>query len=96
MDQIQKAQRFLDLIKNDVIGLFKMKNSKRFELVTRINEKNTLDTISISQFGAISKSFCLPYQHYGHLELFPDGKNMNQMLDEPFEFDAFIKKFNLL
>jgi hypothetical protein len=26
--------------------------------------------------------------------MFPQGKNMNEMLNNPFEFDAFIKQFN--
>jgi LEA14-like dessication related protein len=93
MKSIKNAQNELDALKNDVIGLFKMRNSNVFELVVNCKETNqTIDVIRITHFGAIQQEFNLP-THFGRLSLFPDNKNMNDMLSNPFEFDAFIKSF---
>ena len=93
MVHTQQAQRELNTLKNDVIGLFKMRNSNVFELVINCQETNqTIDVIRITQFGVIQKEHNLP-THFGRLHLFPNNKNMNQMLDNPFEFNAFIKSF---
>ncbi len=92
MESIKKVQQELDNIKNDVIGLFKMRNSNVFELVIKVKEFATIDVIRITQFGAVQQEFNLP-THYGQLVMFPQGKNMNQMLDNPFEFDSFVKQF---
>ena len=93
MKSITNAQQELDTLKNDVIGLFKMRNSNVFELVVNHQETNqTIDVIRVTQFAVIQLEFNLPI-HYGQLIMFPNNKNMNQMLDNPFEFDAFIKSF---
>ena len=74
--------------------ILEAKNIGVYELVLKINkDAETIETIFISQFGAIQRGFGIPYQQ-GQLIMFPQGKNMNQMLDNPFEFDAFIKSFN--
>lgn len=93
MKSIQVAQKKLDNLKNDVIGLFKMRNSDVFELVTNVNENDTIDVIRVTQFGAIQQEFNLPI-HYGTLKLFPDNMNMNEMLNFPFEFNDFINSFS--
>jgi hypothetical protein len=94
MKPIQKAQQELNNLKNDVIGLFKMRNSNIFELVIDCKETNqTIDVIRITQFAVVQIEYNLP-THFGRLYLFPKGKNMNQMLDNPFEWDAFIKSFS--
>ena len=93
MKSIKNAQNELDTLKNDVIGIYKHRTLGVFELVLKINkDAETIETIFISQFGAIQRGFGIPYQQ-GQLIMFPQGKNMNQMLDNPFEFDAFIKSF---
>ena len=95
MKSIKNAQNELDTLKNDVIGLYKHRTLGVFELVLKINkDAETIETIFISQFGAIQRGFSVPYQQ-GQLMLFPNDKNMNQMLDNPFEFDAFIKSFSV-
>ena len=94
MVNTQQAQRELNTLKNDVIGLFKMRNSNVFELVINCQETNqTIDVIRITQFGVIQKEFNLP-THFGRLHLFPNNKNMNQMLDNPFDWNDFISSFN--
>lgn len=94
MKSIKNAQQELNTLKNDVIGIYKHRTLGVFELVLKINkEAETIETIFISQFGAIQRGFGIQYQQ-GILKLFPDNKNMNEMLDNPFEFDAFIKSFN--
>lgn len=90
MKSITNAQQELNTLKNDVIGLFKIKDS--FELVLQVYE-TTFRTIRITQFGVIQESLYNFDYVRGNFKLFPDNKNMNQMLDNPFEFDAFIKSF---
>jgi len=91
---ISNAQRELDILKSDVIGLYKHRTLGIFELVLSIDKQTeTIETCFISQFGAIQRGFSVPYQQ-GVLKLFPNNKNMNDMLDNPFEFDAFIKSFS--
>lgn len=99
MKSIRTAQQELNTLKNGVIGLFKSRNSNVFELVVNHQETNqTIDVIRVTQFAVIQLEFDLPI-HYGTLKLFPekeDGayKSMNDMLDDPFGFDAFIKSFS--
>jgi len=94
MKSIKTAQNELNTLKNDVIGLFKMRNSNVFELAVNHQKVNeTVDVIRITQFGVIQLEYDLPI-HFGTLKLFPDNKNMNDMLDNPFEWDAFIKSFS--
>lgn len=93
MIHTQQAQIQLDELKHGIIGLFKMKNSNVFELVVDVNDNDTIDVIRITQFGVIQLEYDLPI-HYGTLKEFPDNKNMNDMLDNSFEWDAFIKSFS--
>lgn len=94
MKSIKTAQQELNVLKNDVIGLFKSRNSTIFELVVNHQETNqTIDVIRVTQFAVVQLEYNLPI-HFGQLIMFPQGKNMNQMLDNPFEWDAFIKSFS--
>lgn len=94
MKSIRNAQNELNNLKNEVIGVYKHRNIGVFELVLSVDkEKETIKTVFISQFGAIQQGFAIPYQQ-GILHLFPENKNMNQMLDDPFEWQAFINQFN--
>jgi len=91
---IAKVQNELNVLKNDLIGIYKHSTIGVFELVLSIDKNTeTIETCFISQFGAIQRGFLIPYQQ-GKLSLFPDNKNMNDMLDNPFEWDAFIKSFS--
>lgn len=97
INNINIAQQGLNNLKNDVIGIFKPHFRGRFELIIKNNE-NTLDTINITEFGAIQRNIALP-KDSGKIMMFEDAltcraKNLNDMLDNPFEFDAFIKSFN--
>jgi uncharacterized protein YqgQ len=91
MIHTQQAQIQLDELKHGIIGLFKMRNSSQFEMIIDIND--TIDVVRFTQFGVIQEEFNLSI-HYGILKLFPDNKSMIEMLDNPFEWDAFIKSFN--
>ena len=93
MKKYTTVQKELDKLKNDVIGLFKMRNSNVFELIINVKEFATLDVIRITQFGAIQQEFNLPI-HYGTLKLFPDNMNMFEMLDNPFDWNDFINSFS--
>ena len=93
MKSIANAQQELNTLKNDVIGLFKMRNSNVFELVVNHQETNqTIDVIRVTQFGIIQQEYNLPI-HYGTLKLFPDNKNMVEMLYNPFDWNDFISSF---
>ncbi len=76
-------------LKSDVIGI--VKNHDRFELLIKENE-NTLDTVNITEFGAVHFNYQLP-KSYCHWILFPDNNNMNEMLDNPYEWDKFMRQF---
>lgn len=91
MIHTQEAQREIDLLTDNVIGLFKVGN--KFELIVNVQYANeTVDTLNITQFGAIQINYNVPIC-LGQGIMFPNDKNMNQMFDNPFEFDAFIKSF---
>lgn len=92
MIHTQQAQMTLDELKFGIIGLFKSRGSNNFELVTDVNDNDTIDVIRVTQFAVIQHEYNLPI-HYGILKLFPQGKNMNDILDNPFEFDVFISSF---
>lgn len=92
MKSIKNAQQELNALKNDVIGLFKVRD--KFELVVDFQTvNNTVDTLNITEFGAIQINYNVNTD-FGKYKLFPDNKNLNDMLDNPFEFDAFIKSFS--
>lgn len=92
MKSITNAQKELNALKNDVIGLFKVRG--KFELIVNVQYVNeTVDTLNITEFGAIQINYSVPIS-LGQGIMFPNNKNFNQMLDNPFEFDAFIKSFN--
>jgi len=90
---ISKVQNELNALKEQVIGIYKHSTIGVFELVLSIDKQTeTIETCFISQFGAIQRGFSIPYQQ-GKLFLFPDNRNMNDMLNSPFEWDAFMKQF---
>ena len=93
MNSIRKAQQELNNIKNDVIGLYKI--SDCFELVVDFDkDTNTINTINITEFGSLHQNYNIPFKKIGQFFLFPNGKNMNEMLVNPFEWSDFIKSFS--
>ncbi len=90
-NNINIAKQGLYDLKNEVIGL--VKNQDRFDLVVSESENGVIDTVTITEFGAVHFNYCFPTS-YGTIKMFPNNKNMNQMLDNPFEFDAFVKSFS--
>lgn len=90
MENIQLARNGLDSLKNDVIGFCKI--SGRMDLIINKYDNGKIDTVTISEFGSIHVNYMFP-EFYGDTRYFPKGKNMNQMLDNPVEFDAFLKLF---
>jgi hypothetical protein len=91
MYSAQHLRNSLEAFKRDVIGL--VKNQDRFDLIVYKHSEEAIDTITISQFGAIHENFSFPIS-YGEVKYFPKGKSMDEMLDNPFEWDAFIKSFS--
>ena len=94
MIHTQQAQMQLNELKYGIIGLFKNRGSNIFELVTDINDNDTIDVIRITQFGVIQKEHNLPI-HFGTLKLFPDDTNMFEMLDFPYDWNDFINSFSV-
>lgn len=92
MVHTQQAQMQLNELKYGIIGLFKNRGSNIFELVTDINDNDTIDVIRITQFGTIQQEYNLPI-HYGTLKLFPDNMNMFEMLDFPYDWSDLINSF---
>ena len=92
MIHTQQAQMQLDELKHGIIGLFKQRGSNVFELVTDVNDNESIDVIRITQFGIIQQEIYLPI-HYGTLKLFPDNMNMFEMLDSSFDWNDFISSF---
>lgn len=93
MVDTRQAQDQLDELKHGIIGLFKSRGSNVFELVTDVNDNDTIDVIRITQFGVIQQEYNLPI-HFGTLKLFPDNMNMFEMLDNPFDWNDFINSFS--
>ena len=93
MVNTQQAQMQLDELKYGIIGLFKQRGSNVFELVTDVNDNESIDVIRITQFGVIQKEHNLPI-HYGTLKLFPDNNSMSDMLESPFDWNDFINSFS--
>ena len=50
MVNTQQAQMQLDELKHGIIGLFKSRNSNVFELVTDVNDNDTINVIRVTQF----------------------------------------------
>lgn len=91
MVSLNNAHKEIRRLKDFVIGVYFHANTTY--LIISIDEKTkTLDTINFTQFGAIQRDFNMPI--IGHYQLFPDGKNMNEMLNSPFDWTEFISKFN--
>ena len=87
-----KAQNELNDLKNHVIGIFKSDN--KIHLVMNYQEPNqTVDLLTVTVFGVLQKEFNVPI-YFGRLFLFPENKNMNEMLDDIFGWAEFCKQFN--
>jgi hypothetical protein len=91
MYSAQHLRNSLEAFKRDVIGL--VKNQDRFDLIVYKHSEDFIDTITITQFGALQENFKFP-SAYGEVKYFPKGKSMDEMLDNPFEWAEFIKQFN--
>lgn len=92
MENYIELSQELYKVKEQVVGIFKNKDDGVFELILKEND-NTIDTVCISSLGGVSLMCGLP-KHYGKVILFPQGKNMNDMLLNPHIFQEFINQFN--
>lgn len=93
MININKARNSLNDLKPFIIGVFKNSTGGTYELVLHYNKMyGTVDTIHITQFGAIQQHYERPI-NYGQLELFEDNKKMDEVLVNPMEWVEIINKF---
>jgi hypothetical protein len=93
MKSIKTARQELNTLRNDVIGIFQNRHGGVFEMIVNNQDVNSsIDTIYISSFGVICVNYNTP-KSLGTVKLFPNNKNMNEMLNDPFEWDAFMKQF---
>jgi len=93
------AQQELNKLKDNVIGLYKENDT--YSLVTATytnsqvikytNSDLTFDCINITNFGIIQEEYNRPNR--GILKLFPDNKNMIQMLESITDWYNFIMEF---
>lgn len=90
-DTLSNTKKSLNDTKSMVIGIMFMGDVDSFQLITEVNDDGTLDTIEITKFGAIHESFDIP-QSFGKYALFPGGRNMVDMLNEPILWSNFIDK----
>ena len=87
-----KAQDELNNLKNYVIGIFKSDN--KIYLVTNYEESiQTVDLLTLTSFGILKREFNVPI-YFGKLFLFPDNKNMNEMLNDVFGWAEFRKQLD--
>ena len=87
-----KAQNELNDLKNYVIGIFKSDN--KIHLVMNYEESiQTVDLLTVNEFGVLQKEFNAPID-FGKLFLFPENKNMNEMLNDVFGWAEFRKQFD--
>ncbi len=91
MVSLNNVKKELYNIKEYVIGVYHH-NNITYLILSHNEENKTLDVINFTQFGAIQKTSSIPI--LGHYELFPDNQNMNQMLNNSFEWTKFISKFS--
>ncbi len=87
---IQIAKIALTNFKNSVIGLAKIR--QHFHLVTEVTESN-FDCVYITEMGAMQCDYGIS-RNLGELKIFPEGKNMNEMMDDITEFSDFMKSFS--
>lgn len=92
LDKVRKASLELITLKDEVIGLFKYPSSEHYELVVNVKKNGTFDSFRVTQFGAIQQLYNMPSDK-GVLHLFPEGKNMNDMLNQPMVWVEFLDKF---
>lgn len=93
---VETARQGLGALKKDIIGVFKTKGangSNDYEMVVAEHDNGTIDTIHITPFGVINESFFMP-KYFGEYHRFPEDKNMEEILTDPFEWAKFIKNFN--
>ena len=87
-----KAQNELNNLKNYVIGVFISGN--KIHLVMNYQKPNeTVDLLTVTDFGILQKEFNTP-TYFGRLFLFPENKNMNEMLNDVFGWAEFCKQFD--
>ena len=94
MKIINDIQKNMDNLKKEIIGIYKHSRIGVFELVLSIDYENkTIDTVFISQFGAIQRGYGIPYEQ-GKLQLFDKGVSMYDLLAYPSAWAEFINKFH--
>lgn len=77
-------------IKPYVIGLFKIRGFNEIDLVVE-DKGDYMDTLTFTPFAVMQESYNVP-KSYGTYKRFPDGKNMNQMLEDPQAWVLFLKE----
>ena len=98
MKLLTDLQRYLDDIKLQVIGIaIYSLDPKTFDLIINIDddiEGSVVDMIHISPWGAIQKATASKEELHEGVEivLFPDGKNLTEMLEDSFKFNKFCTK----
>lgn len=85
----------LNDFKSKVIGLYKPINDNDYCLITEYNKDGDEEVITyatLTPLFALHITYGFPVR--GKVAMFPDGKNMTDMLNDPFEFNDFLKKLD--
>lgn len=95
---INNAQHSLDEVRKLVKGIFKGFGSPYIELILEEHKfdseeikHHTLNTVRITSVGAIQRTFGLPAEK-GNVYMFPNGKTLFEMLENPREYEEFCKE----
>jgi hypothetical protein len=88
-DIIQIAKQGLNDLKKHVIGIFYING--KFDLIISHTD-DTVDTLHISDFGIIQECYNMP-KKYGRMILFENGKTMDEVLRNPFEWAEYVEQF---
>ena len=88
----QNLSKELDLLQNNVIGLFKNARMKDYEMVLS-NDNGFIKTISISKLGGLHTIMISSNQ--GKLIVFEDNKTLTEMMEkEPYKLQSLINEIS--
>lgn len=83
----------IDSIRGQVIGLiYSIRDNSESLVLNYYEENQRVDTLKVTPLLGIQTSFNVPVGP-DILMLFPEDKNFNQLLQNPYEYTEFIEQF---
>jgi hypothetical protein len=90
MDKFSILQTELNLLQSKTIGLFKLGQNGKLELVVSEND-GLLHTITIGGLGGLTETHI--QANKGTYRKFPNGQNLLEFKSNPFGLNEFVKSF---